>query len=260
MDRARRVGRRARRHPFDLGLHRSARGLPGLGALRAASGQQLPHRRVELGQDLPARSRSPGIPITPTQWLAPGLALGELGYDEFVVKPSVGAGSRGAGRFRAVHAAAAREHVAGAARRRPHRAGAALSGRRRRHGEAGLVYLDGTFSHAVPRVRCCRRAQRTARMRTRLYVEERMAARTASDAERSVADAALAVVQDHFGTPLYARIDLLPSPDGPVVVEVELTEPSLFLSHHSALSSASPRRSPRGHEQRGPTSAGRPRA
>jgi hypothetical protein len=30
---------------------------------------------------------------------------------------------------------------------------------------------------------------------------------------------------------LYARVDLLPSPDGPVVVELELTEPSLFLAH-----------------------------
>jgi len=30
---------------------------------------------------------------------------------------------------------------------------------------------------------------------------------------------------------LYARIDLLPSPDGPRVLEVELIEPSLFLAH-----------------------------
>jgi len=27
----------------------------------------------------------------------------------------------------------------------------------------------------------------------------------------------------------YARIDLLPGPEGPLVLEVELTEPSLFL-------------------------------
>ena len=44
-----------------------------------------------------------GMPITPTEWLAPGLGRIELGYDEFVVKPSIGAGSRGAGRFRAAH-------------------------------------------------------------------------------------------------------------------------------------------------------------
>jgi hypothetical protein len=30
---------------------------------------------------------------------------------------------------------------------------------------------------------------------------------------------------------LYARIDLLPSPDGPLLLEAELIEPSLFLAH-----------------------------
>jgi hypothetical protein len=40
------------------------------------------------------------------------------------------------------------------------------------------------------------------------------------------------VLAQRFGGPLvYARIDLLPGPDGPVVIEVELTEPSLFLSY-----------------------------
>ena len=31
--------------------------------------------------------------------------------------------------------------------------------------------------------------------------------------------------------PLYARIDLLPGPDGPVLIELELVEPSLFLGY-----------------------------
>jgi hypothetical protein len=47
-----------------------------------------------------------------------------------------------------------------------------------------------------------------------------------------VAERAVGAVRDRFGTDLlYARVDLLPTPDGPVVVEVELTEPSLFLQH-----------------------------
>jgi hypothetical protein len=49
-------------------------------------------------------------------------------------------------------------------------------------------------------------------------------------AERAVAEAAVAYVRDRFGgDQLYARVDLLPGPDGPVVVELELVEPSLFL-------------------------------
>ena len=31
-----------------------------------------------------------------------------------------------------------------------------------------------------------------------------------------------------FPTPLYARIDLLPSAEGPLLLELELVEPSLF--------------------------------
>ncbi|HEU4658080.1 MAG TPA: hypothetical protein VFR97_11160, partial [Capillimicrobium sp.] len=41
----------------------------------------------------------------------------------------------------------------------------------------------------------------------------------------------LAAVTERFGDLLYVRVDLLPSPDGPTVIEVELTEPSLFLGH-----------------------------
>ena len=43
----------------------------------------------------------------------------------------------------------------------------------------------------------------------------------------------MAQVGPRFATPpLYARVDLLPGPDGaPQIVEVELTEPSLYLAY-----------------------------
>ncbi|MEZ5264643.1 MAG: hypothetical protein R2755_23325 [Acidimicrobiales bacterium] len=42
-------------------------------------------------------------------------------------------------------------------------------------------------------------------------------------------DAVLAFISDRFGVPLYARIDLIDDAAGrPVVLEVELNEPSLF--------------------------------
>jgi glutathione synthase/RimK-type ligase-like ATP-grasp enzyme len=172
-----------------------------------------------------------GIAITPTEWLVPGLALEQLGYDEVVVKPSVGAGSRGAGRFRSAQAAAAREHVRAlhdAGRTvllQPYLAGVDDTG------EAALVYLDGVFSHAVTKAAMLPPDFVHEADAAALFVEERITARTASVAERTVADAALSVVTDRFGCPLYARVDLLPAPGGPVVVEVEVTEPSLFLSY-----------------------------
>jgi hypothetical protein len=45
-----------------------------------------------------------------------------------------------------------------------------------------------------------------------------------------VAERALAALP--FAAPLYARVDLIPSEDGkPCLLELELTEPSLFLAH-----------------------------
>jgi hypothetical protein len=65
-----------------------------------------------------------------------------------------------------------------------------------------------------------------------LFVEERIEAREPGPDEVAVGEAALHAVRDRFGTDLlYARVDLLPGSEGPVVVELELTEPSLFLQH-----------------------------
>jgi hypothetical protein len=65
-----------------------------------------------------------------------------------------------------------------------------------------------------------------------LYVAERITARVPEAAELEVGAAALAAVRERFGADqLYARVDLLPSPEGPVLVELELTEPSVFLQY-----------------------------
>jgi hypothetical protein len=62
-----------------------------------------------------------------------------------------------------------------------------------------------------------------------LFRPEAITAREPTAAERAVADRALAAVA--FATPLlYARVDLIAGDDGePLLVELELTEPSLFL-------------------------------
>jgi hypothetical protein len=65
-----------------------------------------------------------------------------------------------------------------------------------------------------------------------LFVEESITARAPSAAELGVGEQAVAALQARFGAALlYARVDLLPGPSGPVVVELELVEPSLFLSY-----------------------------
>jgi hypothetical protein len=63
-----------------------------------------------------------------------------------------------------------------------------------------------------------------------LYKPEVIAAREPSATELALAENVLAAVPPRLGPMLYARVDLIPGPDGePMLIEVELTEPSLFL-------------------------------
>ena len=57
--------------------------------------------------------------------------------------------------------------------------------------------------------------------------------REPSDGRAGAGRAVLAAVPARLRRPLlYARVDLIPGPDGdPMLVELELTEPSLFLEH-----------------------------
>ena len=87
------------------------------------------------------------------------------------------------------------------------------------YGERALVWIDGELTHAV------RKSPRFAR-----DDESVSAALPISPAEAALAEAAVARAAAATGeTPMYARIDLAPGPaGGPVVMELELIEPSLF--------------------------------
>jgi len=178
-----------------------------------------------------------GIPIVPTQFLAPGDAPAHA-YEgvEHVVKPVVSAGSRDTLRIAPDRIDRSHEHV-----------GRLLATGRSvmvqpylhdvdEHGETALLYLDGTFSHAM------RKGPLLApdmELVEELFAQEEMARRDPSPAERELADAVLAAVPPELAADLlYARVDLLPSPDGPRLLELELTEPSLFLDHHPPAAEA----------------------
>jgi butyrate kinase len=58
-----------------------------------------------------------------------------------------------------------------------------------------------------------------------------VASGTANAAEMSLAASVHAEVADRFGVPVYARVDLVPGGEGgPVVSELELIEPALYLA------------------------------
>jgi hypothetical protein len=177
-----------------------------------------------------AELASVGLPVVPTAWAAePGELPAALGRwrGDVVVKPVVSAGARDTARF----APAGRDTAAAFATR-------ILDGGRAvmvqpyltrldGEGETGLVYLDGTYSHAFGKGALLAGQP----LGPGLFAAETITARTASSAQRAVGDAVLAAVCERVGSvPLYARVDLVPADDGaPLVLEVELTEPSLNL-------------------------------
>ena len=172
-----------------------------------------------------------GIPIVPTQFLAPGDGPGHR-YEsvEHVVKPVVSAGSRDTLRLGADDVSRSHEHSA-----RLLDAGRGVMVQPYlhevdEHGETALLYLDGEFSHAMRKGPLLTPGMGLVEG---LFAEEEMSLRDPSADERSLADAVLAAMPERFSSDLlYARVDLLPSPDGPLLLELELTEPSLFLDHH----------------------------
>ena len=172
----------------------------------------------------------------------------------FVVKPSVGAGSIGAARYEGGDERAydhvAELHAAGkTAMVQPYLEAVDSEG------EIALLYLGGVFSHAVHKAPLLAPGGGPG---AGLYVEERITAAEPAPEELALAEHALEETPFRRDELLYARVDLLP---GPVLLEVELTEPSLFLGYGdgaperfaAAIAAASQRR--RMSAEKGPTTS-----
>jgi glutathione synthase/RimK-type ligase-like ATP-grasp enzyme len=165
-----------------------------------------------------------GVPVVDTTYAASGDAA-SFPAGPFVVKPTVGAGSRGAQRFAPDEHDAASAHVdALAALGLTAMVQPYLEGIER--GETAVVVVDGLVSHAVKKFAPMGLAP-TALPAGPLAVDPA----TPDRAELEVVDAVLGALP--AADPLcYARIDLVGTSDGPVVLEVELIEPFLFLTTH----------------------------
>jgi glutathione synthase/RimK-type ligase-like ATP-grasp enzyme len=168
-----------------------------------------------------------GVPVVPTAFIAPGGQL-EPPAERFVVKPAISAGGRNSASYGAHELELARRHLEAlhAAGRpamvQPYLEGVDVVG------EAALIWLGGAYSHAVTKSALLGPGQRPG---TTLYLEETISARAALPAERDVGEQALAALAFDAESLAYARVDLLPTADGPVVLEVELAEPSLYLGY-----------------------------
>ncbi|MEW2385033.1 hypothetical protein AB0873_23520 [Micromonospora sp. NPDC047707] len=178
-----------------------------------------------------------GVPTVPTAWVTPGEEWEPPGeHGEYVLKPSVSAGSQDTGRYDLAdpgHRDLAREHVRrlGAAGRvtmvQPYLSAVDTAG------ETALLFVAGpgglTYSHAIRKGAMLSGPDLGV---DGLYKPEAITARTATAEQLAVAEKTLAAVPGGPDRLLYARVDLIPGADGsPVLVELELTEPSLFLAY-----------------------------
>ncbi|HJU07392.1 MAG TPA: hypothetical protein VJ727_02820, partial [Rhodanobacteraceae bacterium] len=178
-----------------------------------------------------------GVPVVPSAFVEPddGAPAALTAFldvypqaTEFVVKPCVGAGSLDAQRYRREERDAAIAHLQ-----------RLLDARRSvlmqpylhsvdQHGETALLFFEGEFSHAIRKGPMLRNG---AALTGGLFVAEEITPRQASQREIEIAKQALAAMP--FPQPLlYARVDLIRDADDSLrLLELELTEPSVFLNH-----------------------------
>ena len=168
-----------------------------------------------------------GVPTVPTVLVPPGAAWTPPEGDH-VVKPTVSGSAADTGRFRdpgdpEAAALVARLHAQGrTAMVQPYLPGIEVDG------ETSVVFLGGVFSHAVRRAPLLT----STGVRAPVVVADVMAELRAvpvDDAQRAVAEAALDAVPGGRDRLSYARVDLVPGPAGPVVLELEATDCFLFL-------------------------------
>ena len=179
-----------------------------------------------------------GVPVVPTTFVEAGaepLPLLEdfLAHEpclEVVVKPAVGAGSRDARR----HARADIDEILA------HLQPLLAAGRSMmlqpylesvdHEGETALVFIEGSFSHAIRKGPLLPAG---APATAALFAAEEITPRGPSADELAVAERAVAQVP--LGRLLYARVDLIrDAAGGPRVLELEITEPSLFFAYSDA--------------------------
>jgi hypothetical protein len=173
-----------------------------------------------------------GVRTVATEWFTPTSVWAPPAAGEWVVKPSISAGSKDTGRYDLAdpqHREWAATHV-----RRLQDAGRVVMVQPYlpavdTHGETAMIFLDGGYSHAI------RKGPMLDGPDTGfqgLYKPEAIVARQPTDAEREQAELVMKAIPADLAPTLYARVDLIPGPDGdPVLVELELAEPSLFLDY-----------------------------
>jgi glutathione synthase/RimK-type ligase-like ATP-grasp enzyme len=176
-----------------------------------------------------------GVPTVPTVWVEP--AAGTLDQSsptipegEVVVKPSVSGGGYRTARYQPHEREAALTHVDELIAAGRTAMLQAYEARVDAEGETDLIYVGGSFSHAVHKDPMIRRG---AVPSDSLIENQVVTGTTATAAQLVVAGQALAAAEELLGPSTYARVDLVETQErGPALLELELLDPVLFFPHH----------------------------
>jgi glutathione synthase/RimK-type ligase-like ATP-grasp enzyme len=178
-----------------------------------------------------------GLPVVSTTFVAPGEAFTvSANGGEYVVKPTVSAGSRDTARFGGAGTDVADETA------RAEALVAAIHASRRtvmvqpyvasvdERGETALLFFDGAFSHAIHKGALLARDEEPT---IDVFAAEHIRPAEATAAERAVGQRTVDWATARLGVDAltYARVDVVEDADGaPILLELELTEPSLFFA------------------------------
>lgn len=166
-----------------------------------------------------------GIPIPTTRWYAPGERpdfkrfLKEAGAECVVLKPRISATAFG------THLLNEATELSSEEWKLVTDSGAVLQAfvpEVRSEGEISLIYFAGRFSHAV------RKRTASGDFRVQSDFGGSLDSMFASPALRTFGEKVLEAARHAW---LYARVDLIETSNGPILMELELIEPDLFLGH-----------------------------
>ena len=172
-----------------------------------------------------------GVNIVPTKFIAPGQAW-SFPDGEFVVKPTISAGSRDTFRLSASNHGAGDRVV-----RSLHDHNRTAMIQTYLHSvdvsaETAMIFIEDRFSHAISKAALLPLDQSEQVFERGLFLREKISRTQARPEQLDVATAALRCAPSGW---LYARVDLIDDAHGrPLVLELEMVEPSLFLGFHDA--------------------------
>jgi hypothetical protein len=169
-----------------------------------------------------------GVPVVPTSWVERAAPVDLEG--EVVVKPAISGGGHQTARYEPHEHDEGRRHIddlvasGRVAMVQPYQSAVDDEG------ELGLIFLGGTFSHAIHKEPMIRRGTGPL---DDLIDNQVVVVAAPSDDQLALGRRAVAAAEDLLGPTTYARVDTVRGVGGdPLLLELELLDPLLFFAWH----------------------------